>query len=291
MAFQFDEIGFAVDAGNGGAAAKPGGLGAGLNWRIVAATAAGSAHELSGAPCQDHCYRASAVGRDGAHYLIALAADGAGSALYSEAGSRLACEVAGQFLREYFEHAPRSTRSALKTRLATECLARVRDALTRAAKEAGATVRDFACTLLGLVAGPHQALAFQIGDGAVIIRQAGQLAPVFWPDAGEYANMTYFVTDADAAEHLHVAQFETPQEVALLTDGLQRLALVFATREVHAPFFEPMFSVLRGRSIGQCEALDVQLAAFLASPAVSARTDDDKTLILATRLGPEAPCP
>jgi hypothetical protein len=34
----------------------------------------------------------------------------------------------------------------------------------------------------------------------------------------------------------------------------------------------------------------VQLAAFLASPAVSARTDDDKTLILATRLGPEASC-
>jgi Protein phosphatase 2C len=266
-------------------------LGAGLNWRVVAARAAGSAHELTGTPCQDHCYRATVSGRDGAHYLIALVADGAGSALHSEAGSRLACETGGRFLRDYVERQARGAGTAVKTSLATDCLARVRAALAQAADQAGATPRDFACTLIGLVAGPHQTLAFQIGDGAVIVRQAGQLAPVFWPDAGEYANMTYFVTDQDAAEHLHVAQFETPQEVSLMTDGLQRLALVFATRQVHAPFFEPMFSVLRGLSAQQCAELDVQLANFLASPAVSARTDDDKTLILATRLGPEGLCP
>jgi hypothetical protein len=228
-------------------------------------------------------------GRDGASYLIALVADGAGSAVHSEAGSRLACEIGGEFLRAHVQQKSRTTRVVIDAALAAECLARVRTALAQAAGEAGATPRDFACTLLGVVAGPQQTLAFQIGDGVVIVRQAGQLEPVFWPDAGEYANMTYFVTDQDAAEHLHVAQFDTPQELSLMTDGLQRLALVFATRQVHAPFFEPMFAVLRALAPHQCAALNVQLADFLVSPAVSARTDDDKTLILATRLGPQAP--
>ena len=70
-------------------------------------------------------------------------------------------------------------------------------------------------------------------------------------------------------------------ELALLTDGLQMLALRFADKSVHGPFFLPMFQALRAAE--SASALQTPLRDFLNSPAVNRRTDDDKTLILATR--------
>jgi hypothetical protein len=74
--------------------------------------------------------------------------------------------------------------------------------------------------------------------------------------------------------------------VALLTDGLQGLALRFSTREAHGPFFEPMFARLRREREGEPKGLGKELRAFLGSAPVNQRTDDDKTLVLATRLPP-----
>lgn len=144
--------------------------------------------------------------------------------------------------------------------------------------------RELACTLLGAVIGPTQATYFQIGDGAIVSRRNGNLVPVFWPEAGEYANMTYFVTDAKATEHLRCEIQDATDEVALFTDGLQRLALVFATETAHEPFFEPMFKVLRASTDDQTDQLCAALERFLGSEAINERTDDDKTLILATRM-------
>ena len=72
-----------------------------------------------------------------------------------------------------------------------------------------------------------------------------------------------------------------------VTDGLQMLALNFAGRTAHRPFFEPMFRRLRSAAPG--EGLPLALRRFLNSPAVNGRSDDDKTLILATRVPPRAP--
>ena len=74
-------------------------------------------------------------------------------------------------------------------------------------------------------------------------------------------------------------------EVALFSDGLQRLALHYQTRTAHAGFFKPMLATLRAAPADALESLSTQLAAYLSSPAVNERTDDDKTLVLATRQG------
>jgi hypothetical protein len=47
-----------------------------------------------------------------------------------------------------------------------------------------------------------------------------------------------------------------------------------------------MFTILRTQNTEKCVALDHELAAFLNSDAINARTDDDKALVLATRLPP-----
>lgn len=78
---------------------------------------------------------------------------------------------------------------------------------------------------------------------------------------------------------------ERIDEVALLSDGLQRLALHYQTRTAHAAFFKPMLATLRDASEDALESLSARLEDYLSSPAVNERTDDDKTLVLASRRG------
>jgi hypothetical protein len=75
-----------------------------------------------------------------------------------------------------------------------------------------------------------------------------------------------------------------------MTDGLQSLALHYASQSVHQPFFQGMFQPLHASS-GSAEvpALSDSLEGFLASERVRMRTDDDVSLILATRRSPAPP--
>ncbi|MEX0611687.1 MAG: hypothetical protein WD229_06175, partial [Pirellulales bacterium] len=63
--------------------------------------------------------------------------------------------------------------------------------------------------------------------------------------------------------------------------GLERLALRFDSHTAHEPFFAPLFRVLQ--SANDLDGLNEGLRQFLASDSVQARSDDDKTLILASR--------
>jgi hypothetical protein len=212
---------------------------------------------------------------------VILASDGAGSARFGAVGAEITCETGGQVLLAAVEQAGEA---AFVPALASDVLDGVRDRIERAALEREITPRELACTLLGAIVGPSKATYFQIGDGAIVSRRDGSLAPVFWPESGEYANMTYFVTDTKASEHLRCEVQDATDEVAIFTDGLQRLALVFATEAAHEPFFEPMFKVLRASSDDQTDQLCAALERFLGSDVINERTDDDKTLILATRM-------
>ncbi len=139
-----------------------------------------------------------------------------------------------------------------------------------------------AATLLFAVVGQSGAAFGQIGDGAIVVRRADEYQHVFWPQSGEYVNTTNFVTDPRYESHLEFAwQDEPVDELALLSDGLQMLARDFAQQRAHGPFFAPMFQSLRRQT---AEELAEPMRAFLESPRLAERTDDDKTLVLATRL-------
>jgi hypothetical protein len=252
-----------------------------VTWRVIGASAVGSSHLQSSSPCQDRCFYLTIDSADGAAFLVALASDGAGSAQYAEIGAELACDVGGQTLATAVESAGEA---GLTSELAGEVLREVRSAISAAAEARNATPRDLACTMLGVVIGPVKSLYFQVGDGAIVARNNSGLAPIFWPESGEFANMTYFVTDVDAREHFRVELREATDEVALFSDGLQRLALVFSTETAHEPFFEPMFQVLRRSTTEGTDALCAALERFLTSNTINERTDDDKTLVLATRM-------
>ena len=214
-------------------------------------------------------------------YLACVVSDGAGSAQNGGVGAELACTIAIKCIEASIGE---SKHRAPERSDVEAWIENIQQAIRKEACAAQLKPRDYACTLLAAVLSPSWSLFFQIGDGAIVAAVRDVQGVVFWPDSGLYANMTYFVTDEDALEHLQTASMiSNIDEVALFSDGLQRLALTFEHQVPHAPFFDPMLKVLRTCSPSSCDALEGPLIQFLNSPRVNARTDDDKTLVLATR--------
>ncbi|MBX9689840.1 MAG: protein phosphatase 2C domain-containing protein, partial [Candidatus Obscuribacterales bacterium] len=138
--------------------------------------------------------------------------------------------------------------------------------------------------LLGIV-GAEKAVFAQIGDGAIVYydREFARYKTVFWPDNGDYLNLTSFVSSANLEENLQVTSIEGAIDlVAMLTDGLELLALDFRQKIAHGPFFAPMFERLSNTK--RPAELESGLRNFLQSEAVNERTDDDKTLIICSRV-------
>ncbi len=249
-------------------------------WKLLFQSARGTAHERDGLPCQDFCLARLRPPRL-APVLLLACADGAGSARHAERGARLACTAAVASITADLSEG--LTVSAIERDTAVSWLVRLRRLLEVQATAFDCRLNELACTLLVAVVATDAAAFVQLGDGAIVTGEQEVYSPVFWPQTGEYANATHFVTDPDAADCLAFElRRQRVDELALLTDGLQGLALRFADRTAHGPFFRPMFARLRA-SAGT-ERLATGLRDFLTSPAVNARTDDDKTLLLATRV-------
>jgi hypothetical protein len=214
--------------------------------------------------------------------LFACCSDGAGSAAHGGAGAELVVAAA----RHWFDTRIAGASSPLCTKAAETCLQAVRDRLFALAADLEVHPRELASTLLIAIVAPEEALFAQLGDGGIVIESDGALDVPIWPHEGEFANSTYFTTDEGAPSRLSVVRTDTlVTGVALFTDGLQRLTLDFAARTVHAPFFLPLFTHLRRCADVDARSLDEALARMLESSAINDRTDDDKTLVLATTRG------
>ena len=255
-------------------------------WKVLCASVQGASHKASGVPCQD---RWATQEFSGPHeqFLILSCADGAGSASHAEHGAQAACAA---FLRAAIRELGEGR--ALGQFRRVDALAIFREALLAIDAEAERLHQpadELATTLLGAVVGDSDAMFFQIGDGAMVVRQGGTYRPVFWPYSGEYADSTVFVTSSRAGDLLSFeVRHERVEEIALFTDGLERLLLRFAERAAHAPFFEPVFRSLR--EAPSATELQEPFERLLESPRVNDRTNDDKTLLLATRLSPDHAC-
>lgn len=246
-------------------------------WKVLAESARGTSHAATGLECQDVA-RFARVGSDAGEYIVLVCADGAGSATHALLGATTACESVLRSAEKVL-----ATGAAELTALTLYTWFSVAHADVKVqAAAASVAPRELACTLLVAVLGPASAAFAQIGDGVIVTGDAGIYTHVFWPDNGEYQNTTYFLCENNYAEHVRVTLSPAANEVAMSTDGLQMLALKYADKTVHSPFFAPMFRALRAAE--NAADLAGPLKDFLDSPAVNERTDDDKTLILATRV-------
>jgi hypothetical protein len=249
-------------------------------WKYAAASVIGTSHQTrDDSVCQD-CNACAYI--EAQSTLVSIVSDGAGSAAHSEVGSKLTCEYVLRRVKET------DSETLLTRPFAEDVLAGLRGELLELAEQGSLKIREFACTMLVAIVQNERAAFWQIGDGAMCFRVSGEdhYNYAFWPEKGDFANVTFFVTDDHAADHL---EFDAPEcqiiELAVFSDGLERLALDFVNGEVHAAFFRGLLPYLNTVSPGPSPELSSQLDAFLSSERVNARTDDDKTLVLASRLG------
>jgi hypothetical protein len=150
--------------------------------------------------------------------------------------------------------------------------------------------RDYSATMLFAILGPNVGAIGQIGDGAIVVSENdGDWSAVFWPQHGAYANQTYFVTDERAHEQLALKIMHQPiKNLAVFTDGLERVLLDFKQERAHPPVFTKMLAPLQAwQQKGHAQELSVQLAQYLRSPTIASHSDDDLTLVIGTRRSSE----
>lgn len=254
-------------------------------WRVALAIAEGTSHASTGAPCQDS---ATVLALDTAEgpVLVAVVCDGAGSAAHAEVGAWLAARTMVELVDLHFERG--GTLGEVDRACAAAWLGGVAEALAVDARAQGRALRDYACTLLAAVVGETSAAFAQVGDGAMVISRGEEedWSYVFWPQHGEFANTTNFVVSHDVVDAFEFASVpERLEELALFSDGLENLVLHRATRSVHEPFFRRMIAPVRRTAAPGLDArLSTDLEGYLRSDRVCERTDDDKSLVLATRI-------
>lgn len=218
--------------------------------------------------------------------MVAVA-DGAGSARRSERGSQRAVEVA-------LKAADWAARALLANKPDIEpadwydlmcwVFGQARRAVVLRARTEHTALRDYATTLTVAVAAGGWLAAAQIGDGAVVVQDAGgKMSAVTRLQKGEYANETRFLTERNVLKRLDCWADRCPvKALAVMSDGLVRLALRLPSGEPHPPFFHPLFQFVSTlESADPTSQPGQSLEAFLASERVCARTDDDKSLVLA----------
>ena len=255
-------------------------------WRVARASVQGTSHSRTGQPCQD----SSSVGTDAPDgMLVAAVADGAGSAELSADGSRIvACAATRSAIRLLHLHVHPLYEGVLQEIL-EESVHSARKVLAGEAQRRGKPLRDFATTLILAICAPEITGAAQIGDGAMVTAdkrmpqddEEGGYTLFSTPQRGEYT--TNFITSDDWQDSLDITtRYRGVSRLAMFTDGIQSIALNAASDNApHAPFFDPLFRWAEQQEDER--AAGDSLAAFLSSPRVTARADDDLTLLLGVR--------
>ena len=244
-----------------------------MAWRWAAASEIGTSHIRNGVRLQD-AYAVSVMDGDS---IFAIVSDGAGSAEFSAFGAWLVCRTLTVRFRDWIH----MNSELPEDEILVEWIDEVRDRIAAIAEKRESTPRQFASTLAAVVSTPKETLTLHIGDSAVVGRRNEEWDVLCWPENGEYASTTFFVTD-DPEPRLNIARYAREHDAfALFSDGVGDLALSHSEQTASPQFFTPMLRpVDSAHSVGRLPELSVKLRTYLAGPAICERTDDDKTLIL-----------
>lgn len=254
-------------------------------WRFAKSSVTGTAHLNQNSVCQDRLACTSFETRAG-EILVAVIGDGAGSTSEGQTGAEIAC---ASFVEQIsaFLNLPAASVDSLNENFAEHWISHFRQKIEKTAAEKNKDLREFATTLIGAVIGEKNAVFYQVGDGGAVFSASGK--PLSYrfavePEDTEYINETNFLTDDAAFENLKFKFIDEPiEDLILFSDGIYPVAVDYKSSQPHEPFLMPMIAPLRKST--EVNGLNEKLEKFLASPQLNEKTDDDKTIILASRAG------
>lgn len=253
-----------------------------LDYKVVLGQATGSKHSKLGMPSQDCAaiHRTSSL-----HGLVLVMGDGLGSCARGGEAARILTDTIGLLAAKFLED--HSSQEVPKDEVEW-WIALAKEAMEDEALSTQNQPEAYATTFL-LVLIDHEGVFYaQIGDGLIAVEKSDprhEWDHIFWPIEGEFANETDCVSPGRQIQNLRTERREIrPRELALCTDGIQPMALHFASKSVHAPFFNALLAPVRAcQDYLTAEALNEPLSAMLEREEFARASDDDKTLILATR--------
>lgn len=227
------------------------------NWNGFSASIPGSGHIRRGLPCQD----ASAVVTSPRPALIVC--DGRGSATRSQDGAQGAVDafrsqiaVFDPMLTDILDGETENPEQWMMfSRIMYRTLMQVK--LDLAAKHS-LPEKEFDFTVAFAVIGTHFIGCFQVGDGAIVLRQNDVCQTAFPPDKGEFANQTHFLREnGETTGIFHASLFSAMENtgVAITSDGPDHLMFKLADMQP-GKIFTQMMTDLHDQNLTQQDLMD-----------------------------------
>ncbi len=217
--------------------------------------------------------------------MVAVVSDGAGSAREASRGASIVCLEFHRRVGAYLRNG--GGLASIDRERVADWIDAVRDRISVLAISAHLSPRDYAATLVALLANEERAVVVHVGDGAAVVRnrETKEWQVPSWPFHGEYASTTRFVIDDPHARFEIVHLAASIDRFALFSDGIEYLVLDHREKSVPAPFFERLLEpVAVWERSGRNRKLSKHLRDYLDGESVCAATDDDKSLILGALL-------
>ncbi len=236
------------------------------NFKVITACSSIGAHHVSvGLPCQD-----SSIAVMAPDYSLLVVADGMGSAPRSDEGACIAVTAA----RDYCKKA----RFFNIKRLVTYCRANV----LRYARENGTSAEELHTTFLAVVIRGDSMYCAQVGDGAIVLMANDSAQRVFqqaFAEDKQPLNVTYSLLQQDFDQWLLTDELDLQevQAVFAITDGLTPMAINYRDESAFPGFFNFFIEHILVADAPD-DIISSRVAQFLASDALAAKSNDDKSL-------------
>jgi hypothetical protein len=251
------------------------------NWAWTACAVKGTSHQKTGLRLQD-AFSSFRIHTKESEFFCGIISDGAGSSKYGGEGASIVCRTLSTLIRSHFKN-----NYELPEALTCESwVDQIRDRIYLAASKRSLAPRDFAATLIAVISDGEKTLLLHIGDGCAVFQDCitSEWFTPSWPNNGEFASTTYFVTDEYITELRIIKLDRSINAITIFSDGLERLALNFKETIPFSDFFKTMTGPLfKSKENGKIYVLNEALKKFLDSESINLRTDDDKSLIIAVK--------
>ncbi len=242
-------------------------------------------------------------------WLIAIVADGAGSAKYSRMGARLACHISSHSLLEMLRDDPGGhIEMALKELKATTNTVKIKEAFSLIIQTSlqqvldeirfesttlndGSEVREFSTTTLITITRKIEdsilIVSYSVGDGAIgIYQKETSLNLLVCGDSGEYAGQTRFlnedtITTTEVLRRTKVTILPTMSALIMMSDGVSDPFFETDNQLIDVSCWDALWANINAAEPIAGETSDIRLLKWL--DFWSKGNHDDRTIIIITQ--------